>query len=146
MPWTAFDAALSAEQFKSLVQVLKAVPDVSDSCSIFICVLGSRIKAASVVNDSYFKLCGGNVHVHANPRGAAVFERVVQRFLKGQKQIMARLGGKRMVRQSARNMQFAFHGCVLQIFGGILPEVSSQMLQSVIVRIHGPDDFVQRLQ
>ena len=106
----------------------------------------TRIEAATVILDPDLELSGRDAHIHPDTRGASMFERVVQRLLERQKQIVSRLGGQRMMRQPLRDVQFTFHGGVLQILRGIVAEIRGQMFQRVIVRIHRPNDFVQRLQ
>src|SRR5436189_230335 len=66
---------------------------------------GFGIKPAAVVFNPDFKSLRLDAHRHADLGSAAVFERVVQRFLEREKKIVAGFGGQRVMRQAFRDVQ-----------------------------------------
>jgi hypothetical protein len=75
-----------------------------------------------------------------------MLEDIRECFVRGQEQMMAHLGGQRMRRQGRCDVQFALDPGHLEILLRILPDVRGHMLQCVILRIHRPDNFIQRME
>ena len=74
-----------------------------------------------------------------------MLKNVGERFVDGQEQVVARLrqwAEKAPVRQSSVTFDARFS----EIFLGILPDVGEQMVERIILRVDGPDHFIERLK
>lgn len=72
-----------------------------------------------------------------------MFERVIQRFLEGQKDIVAAIRSQRVGGQAGGQVEFAVDGRAMEIFGGVLTQISGQPFERVMSRIDGPYDIVK---
>jgi hypothetical protein len=107
------DAALSAQEFKPLAHVLQSVSATSGRRSMFLRAgSDTGIKSASIVLNCDIETFWLGLHVHANTCCSAMFESVIQRFLKRQEKIVTGFGGERVMWQSDN-----FIECLQQISG-----------------------------
>ena len=75
---------------------------------------------------------------------AGMLDDVVQRFLEGEKNIVAHFGGDGPVRQMQGHFQAAADVDGDKIFLREISEITGQAVQRVVLRIDGPDDFIHR--
>jgi hypothetical protein len=70
---------------------------------------------------------------------------IVERFPEREEELMARLGGDRAMGQDGRQFHARANRSVFEKIVGRLREIFNEPFEGIVLRVDGPDDFVQGL-
>ena len=133
-----------ALQFQGSADGLGAAAHVAQSMPPAFHRRHGRLESPAIILNQNFQRIRGNLGLHVNLLRPGMPERIGQRLLDDEKDVVPHVRRQRFGRQIVRQVKPATGGIVLKQLIRKVRDVFDQALQRIAAGPHRPDDFLQR--